>query len=270
MTQISDTQVRPSGCGCGTSAALARPLVYAVGKLGFEHASEARRDALTAENGGTPITTGNELALHLASHRARAALITWTLSIDEHPVYVIKPMSAYSQDVYVKLTQFLAESCVRVSVPGWITGSERLANGNVVPAIDPCLSGLVGWSAAELSKRLGKDLDDKLWGFLGRLFLELRNTGTSPQERARNFAVTEGFIVADKLRSAADKNLNLRDVSVSHSPICRPGSECWDTSLTFFNPDKLTTEPLKVLRFTVDVNDVKPVLIGGIYKMNTY
>src|SRR6266566_2591319 len=51
---------------------------------------------------------------------------------------------------------------------------------------------------------------------------------------------------------------------VERSPICRLDSDCWDVKLTFFPPGKVFEQARKVYRFTVDVSDVCPVMIGKV------
>ncbi len=56
--------------------------------------------------------------------------------------------------------------------------------------------------------------------------------------------------------------MTLRDVSVERSPLNRPGSEYFDVLLTFFDPnDRQGRAPLRT-RFTIDVSDTVPVMIG--------
>jgi hypothetical protein len=56
--------------------------------------------------------------------------------------------------------------------------------------------------------------------------------------------------------------LELESINVTPSPICRPGSDCWDVELYFFYPERQVQTVRKVYRFTVDVSDVVPVTIG--------
>jgi hypothetical protein len=56
----------------------------------------------------------------------------------------------------------------------------------------------------------------------------------------------------------------LDTIEVERSPICRQDSDCWDVKLIFFNPEKQFEVARKVFRFTVDVSDVVPVLVGDV------
>ena len=64
--------------------------------------------------------------------------------------------------------------------------------------------------------------------FLERVYHELRNLGTTPQERAINFSATNAFNVTKVFESALKDGLDLDTIEVERSPICRPESDCWD------------------------------------------
>jgi len=70
--------------------------------------------------------------------------------------------------------------------------------------------------------------------FLQRVYEELRNLGTTPQERAINYAATNAFLVASVYKEAIEANMELDTIRVVRSPVCRPESDCWDVKLTFF------------------------------------
>ena len=98
--------------------------------------------------------------------------------------------------------------------------------------------------------------------FLERIYFELRNNGQTPQERALNFSGTNAFQLEAVFRREAAKRAQLDEITVEPSPICRPDSDCWDVLLIFFNPQNVLAEAREALRFTVDVSDVVPVLVG--------
>ena len=100
--------------------------------------------------------------------------------------------------------------------------------------------------------------------FLERVYHELRNLGTTSQERAINFSATNAFNVTQIFESALKDGLDLDTIEVERSPICRPESDCWDVKLTFFKPAKVFEQARKVYRFTVDVSDVVPVTAGPV------
>jgi cyanobactin maturation PatA/PatG family protease len=100
--------------------------------------------------------------------------------------------------------------------------------------------------------------------FLERVYHELRNLGVTSQERAINFSATNALNVERTFESAIKDDTQLDTIEVQRSPICRPDSDCWDVKLTFFNPGKVFEQARKVYRFTVDVSDVCPVMVGPV------
>jgi hypothetical protein len=64
------------------------------------------------------------------------------------------------------------------------------------------------------------------------------------------------------------KSLSLAGIDVKKSAICRPGSDCQDVILRFFDPHKKTERAVQMYRFTVDVSDVLPVTVGEVRSWN--
>ena len=75
-------------------------------------------------------------------------------------------------------------------------------------------------------------------------------------------AATNAFEIEQVYESAMKEEMDLDTLNVVPSPICRPGSDCWDVELYFFYPERQVQTVRKVYRFTVDVSDVVPVTIG--------
>jgi hypothetical protein len=100
--------------------------------------------------------------------------------------------------------------------------------------------------------------------FLQRVYEELRNLGTAPQDRAINYAATNASQAAAVFREAIKVEMDLDTIEVERSPICRPESDCWDVKLTFFNPSKVFEQARKVYLFSVDVSDVVPVMVSPV------
>jgi hypothetical protein len=69
---------------------------------------------------------------------------------------------------------------------------------------------------------------------------------------------------------AAGESLELDTIEVEKSPICKPGSDCWDVKLVFFNPEKRIQQARKIYRFTIDVSNIIPVTVGAIRSWNIY
>ncbi|AJT63254.3 hypothetical protein T261_1568 [Streptomyces lydicus] len=93
----------PSGCGCGRNGA--RPLVYAIGTIGFDFQTEARRDSFCQQMDPVPgpkTEDGretewqpnpydpNQLRHYLAKNPWAADKLTWTLNMDSTPVYALE------------------------------------------------------------------------------------------------------------------------------------------------------------------------------------
>jgi hypothetical protein len=91
----------------------------------------------------------------------------------------------------------------------------------------------------------------------------LRNLGQTPAERAMNFSATNAFQTAAVFADPASHRMQLDTILVERSAFCRKDSDCWDVKLRFFNPANVL-EARRVSRFTVDVSDVYPVLVGPI------
>jgi cyanobactin maturation PatA/PatG family protease len=104
------SEVRPaSECGCGSSGDL--PLVYALGKVGFDFRSEAIRDGFRQQMvgftagrtepdeqnpDGVPIVeqpnpyNPRHLQRYLAQNPWASDKLTWTLTLDETPIYALE------------------------------------------------------------------------------------------------------------------------------------------------------------------------------------
>jgi cyanobactin maturation PatA/PatG family protease len=229
-----------------------------------------------------------------------AAELIWTLNIELTPIYAIRPAGGFTAEVYQRLVEFLDGQTrnpedeffiERVSVPGYLSGETVcLFSGQVVPVLVPSLRGLFGWNVnqlieavesrvrarykkltpEEIKKRALPSLDDatdnvqgSLRNFLNRIYFDLRNLGQTPAERALNFSATNAFQAAEVFADPASQGMQLDCITVERSPFCRKDSDCWDVKLKFFDPENDRRARL-VSRFTVDVSDVFPVLVGPV------
>jgi cyanobactin maturation PatA/PatG family protease len=286
---VDPGHVRASTCGCGCGGGSPAQLVYALGQLGFDYGTEARRDsiALYMQQPANPYDP-NQLLTYLEKNPWDAASIIWTLNLDATPIYAIKADgAAFASQVYDRLRQFLREQLMegverveRVSIPGWMMGNARLFTGQVVPVIHPVLRGMYSWSTRALVKAVcgsppskgAPPQDQEAFGkkelavenFLKRVYEELRNLGVTPQERAINYAATNALQVGKAFEDALKDHMELDAIGVERSPICRPDSDCWDVRLIFFDPGKVFERARKVDRLTVDVSDVVPVMLGPV------
>ena len=288
---ILPSEVEPAECatcagakGSGNSGGPA--LVYALGQVGYDFGTEARRDSFVQQTGKN-VHDAAELLSYLQEDPASAANIIWTLSLDATVVYAIQPFGPFASLAYNRLLEALkaqlTEGVERVSIPGYTRGSVRLLNGQQVPVIYPEVRGIYSWSTPRLVHAvLGQAPKEKeaaakhaekaadIQNFLERVYYEIRNLGITSQERAMNYAATNAFQVEFVFDEAIRGGLKLDTIGVEKSPICRPGSDCWDVKLTFFNPTKRLEQARHVHRFTVDVSDVVPVTVGKVRHWDMY
>ena len=266
---IAPSQVQPAQNGSSP--------VFALGKIGYDFGTEARRDSLMQHMGSSDLLT------YLDQNPSQAAAVIWTLVLDATPIYAIQPQGAFAGEVYALLRQFLKEQAQegveRVSIPGVIIGQIRLISGQTVPLIRPEPRCMYSWTTAALveavsgkppqksakseEKEAYAQKTDVIANFLERIYHELRNLGISSQERAINYAAANIANASNIFESALKKKLELHSIEVISSPICRPGSDCWDVKLIFFDPENVLRAK-SVYRLTVDVSDVCPVPIAEI------
>ena len=255
-------------CSCSGGAAKQIQLVYALGELGTDFGSEARRDAFSQA-----MPEGMSLLDYLEQNPWEAQSLIWTVNLDATPIYAIVPLGAYASVTYERLRSFLRdENIERVSIPGRVAGSLNLISGQTVPVVVPEVRGMYGWSIAALIEQLMQanptgasegEYRTKIQEYLERIYYEFRNLGTTPPERALNFSATNAFQIADVMSTGTATDVGLDTITVEKSPICRPGSDCYDVKVKFFNLQD-SRRAGKIFRFTVDVSEVIPVSIGRV------
>ena len=271
-------------------------LVYALGTLGYDFGSEARRDTFKQlmppfDLGSGTMVPANpydarQMVDYLASDISEARSLIWTLNIELTPVYAIEPKGPFARESYLALQELLAgqiqpdssDSYIeRVSIPGLLTGRTiKLFSGQVVPVIEPqSTRGLYGWKVnalvnaafAQVQMAEGEANEEAmrrtLDSFLNRIYYDLRNLGTTSQDRALNFAVTNAFQAASTFSQAVAEGMELDSITVEKSPFCRLDSDCWDVKLKFFDPEN-SRRAKKIFRFTIDVSDLIPVTLGEV------
>jgi len=290
---VTPSDLQPAACACQGPDAVAQ-LVYAIGLPGYDLVSEARLDSLAQKMAGDAGHGAPErgaafqpekMLAYLEGHPWDAAAVEWTLNLDGTPVYAIRPRGPFAADTYKELRRFireqLEEGAERISVPGVIAGKARLLMGQVVPVIAPELRGMYSWTtralveaavgpapAEESPAEAKENYAQKavsLGSFLERVYHALRNLGVMPADRAINFAATNAHSVAKVFEAALKEKerVELESINAVRSPICRPGSDCWDVEIYFFFPDRQVQTVRKVYRFTVDVSDIVPVTVGS-------
>jgi cyanobactin maturation PatA/PatG family protease len=275
-------------------------LVYALGTLGYDFGSEARRDSFKqlmpgVQIDGTAIPANpydaRQMVDYLGDNLSEAKSLIWTLNLELTPVYAIEPGGAFARDVYGILQQLLSgqiqaedsENYVeRVSIPGILSGrSVKLFSGQVVPVIEvPNIRGMYGWKVntlvqaairtvqAQATEAQEESIRRTLGSFLSRIYYDLRNLGTTSQDRALNFASTNAFQAASTFAEAVATGMELDSITVEKSPFCRLDSDCWDVKLKFFDPEN-SRRAKKLFRFTIDVSDIIPVTLGEVRSWST-
>ncbi|MET9894444.1 S8 family serine peptidase [Streptomyces sp. NPDC006465] len=183
----------------------------------------------------------------------------------------------------------------RVSVPGVLTDrTVRLYSGQVVPVVEVKSRGVYTWNEAALVRAVIADLMDDagqnndapgellsdddmrrtLRAFLDKIYYQFRNLGQSSADRALNYAGTNGFLFGSQLKdgilsgkTVAGSSNNpwaLDTITVSKSPYCRPGSDCQDVVVSFFDPDN-DRRARRSYQFTFDVSDELPVSLAPVH-----
>ncbi|MEG4576781.1 PatA/PatG family cyanobactin maturation protease [Microcoleus sp. N3A4] len=270
-------------------------IVYALGTLGYDFGSEARRDSFKQlmppfNFGGTMVPANpydaRQMVDYLDDNISEARSLIWTLNIELTPVYAIDPTGPFGAESYRALHELLsgqiqpendAEYVERVSIPGILTGRKvKLYSGQVIPVVEPqSTRGIYGWKVNSLVRAAmaavqaedGTADEDRirntLDGFLNRIYYDLRNLGTTSQDRALNFSVTNAFQAAQTFSEAVAVGMELDSITVEKSPFCRMDSDCWDVKLKFFDPEN-NRRAKKIFRFTIDVSDLIPVTLGEV------
>jgi cyanobactin maturation PatA/PatG family protease len=272
--------IDPADCGCGGSAE--KPaIVYALGTIAYDFGSESHRDSLVQSMGGGNPHDPAALLAYLSENPWDAEEIIWTLNIDSTPIYRLIPNGPHSTIGFERVREFLESqqngNIQRVSIPGNAMGTTTLLNGAKVTNVYPRLRGMYSWTTEALvgattsgKKGSTKALSENVSNFLNQVYYKMRNLGVSAEERALNYAATNAFQVSSVFAAALNENLELDDISATKSPICRPGSDCYDVVLSFFNPKERLTVARKQYRFTVDVSDVVPVTVGEVRSWSVY
>jgi len=273
-------QIDPSDCGCGgTKANPAK--VYALGTIGYDFGSEAHRDSFIQSMGGANPHDPAALLAYLDENPWDAEELIWTLDIDSTPIYSLIPHGSHATLGYERVRNFLKEqingNIQRISVPGLSGGTRTLLSGQKVALLAPRLRGMYSWTTEALAdvstkgaKGASKVLAENVSNFLDRIYYQMRNLGVTSEERALNYAATNAFQASGVFASALGDDLELDSISATKSPICRPGSDCYDVILSFFNPKERLTQARKQYRFTVDVSDLVPVTVGTVKSWSVY
>lgn len=168
----TDSQGTATSCSCNGS----KSLVYALGQVGFDFGTEARRDTFRQLMPPVIVQQGNggpqqqvapnpyaidQLTDYLDGRPSECTKLIWTLNLDLTPIYAIEAETdAYADEVYKVLRTGLRCSALpqdspeyisRISVPGVLTKrTVRLFSGQVLPVVVAQPRGLYAWSETTL------------------------------------------------------------------------------------------------------------------------
>lgn len=231
--QAAVSGVRPSSgdCGCENDA---QGLIFAIGTVGFDFGTEARRDSFRQLMPSVTVGEGSDetqippnpydvvqMSDYLDNDPSESSQLIWTLSLDLNPIYALEARPSYADAVYGKLRIALRSQALppddsarisRVSIPGVLTSrTRRLFSGQTVPVVEVQSRGLYGWEEGQLIKEAIGQIESAMRdvsrsrielvirSFLDKLYVELRNLGQSSPDRALNFAATNIFQLTDFL-----------------------------------------------------------------------
>ena len=160
----------------------------------------------------------------------------------------------------------------------FMIGQVVLYTGQAVPMVQLDMQCAYSWTtnalvAAVAGKRPAKSdaeattawetRNDMVANFLQRIYAESGNLGVLPEHRALNAAATNAMLTSLVFGEALQQNLQLDSYDVRRSPVNPPGTDRYDVIFTFFNPARQLEEARMVYRFTVDVADPLPSIVGA-------
>ena len=293
-TLASSTPITASQSQTLPTASHISRLVYALGTLGYDFGTEARRDSFKQLMPGVDIDgtrvpanpyDARQMADYLAENPSEAKSLIWTLNQELNPIYAIEPTGAFAEEIYETLQLMLdgqveaedSEDYIeRVSIPGRLSDrTVTLFSGQVVRVVEPQnMRGMYGWNVDSLTRAAMatargettldlETLRQSLRSFLDRIYYDLQNLGQTNRDRALNFAATNAFQAASTFAEAVAVGMELDGIEVQKSRFCRYDSDCWDVKLKFFDPEN-NHRAKKLFRFTIDVRDIMPVTIGEV------
>lgn len=163
------------------------------------------------------------------------------------------------------------ETALVTGVVGAIRQAERDAKKPVQEQGQTVAKARIGMSDAELN--------NLILAFLNKIYYQFRNLGQSSADRALNFAGTNTYMIADTVKDGLlsgsmvpgpnDEGRQhmyaLDSIQVSKGPYCRPGSDCQDVTVTFFDPENDQRAKVSYL-FTYDVSYHLPVSLAPVHQ----
>lgn len=163
-TQITPASVPSSQDGVTPSTAHTGQ-IYALGTLGYDFGSQARRDSfkqlMSAVNLDSLLVPANpydarQMVDYLDRNPSESRSLIWTVNMELTPIYAIEPQDPFGAEIYEMLLLLLAgqieaedsdEFVERVSIPAHSTSrTVELFSGQVVPVIKVHnVRGIYGW-----------------------------------------------------------------------------------------------------------------------------
>ncbi|MBW4477309.1 MAG: PatA/PatG family cyanobactin maturation protease [Tolypothrix brevis GSE-NOS-MK-07-07A] len=269
--------------------------VYALGSLGYDFGTEARRDTFKQRMSAVSIDgvlipanpyDTRQMVNHLDLNPSEGKSLIWTLNQELTPIYALEPQKAFASEIYEVFQMLLAgqiqpeesdDYIEQISIPGNLTDrTVELFSGQVVPILAlPNIRGMYGWQVNALVEAAVATVSPEasvpdnvrmrrsLKSFLHRIYYDLRNLGHLDRDRALNFAATNAFQAASTFAEAINSGMGLDSIEIEKSPFCRLNSNCWDVMLKFFDSEN-SRRAKKVYRFTIDVANIMPVTLGTV------
>ncbi|WP_441957300.1 PatA/PatG family cyanobactin maturation protease [Mycolicibacterium houstonense] len=234
-------------CSCGTVASqdtaaavheaptppqAAHPLpvsnVFALGNIGFDFGTEARRDGfrqlmpMAESNDETPIVSepnpydAVQLANYLDEHPWESTKLIWTMNLNLTPIYAIEAEVTYHEAVYKMLRYALRcqvlpaeddEFVSRVSLPGVLTNrTVTTFAGQRLPVIVVQRRGLYTWNENNLVRAVLGAIDfDKLTNQLG---IERAKAESRTELKLRQMLDKVYYELRNLGQSSADRAIN--------------------------------------------------------------
>ncbi|MQA15039.1 MAG: PatA/PatG family cyanobactin maturation protease, partial [Pseudonocardiaceae bacterium] len=183
-------------CGCDSGQ---QSLIFAIGNVGFDFGTEARRDSFRQLMPRVEVASGQPTLppnpydvmqlcdyLDTEGNHSESTQLIWTLNLDLTPIYALEARPQYADDVYSKLRSALRRHAMppgdesyisRVSIPGTLTSrTRRLFSGQLVPVVEVQSRGLYGWEEGDLVDRVVGEVQQER-GDVGpdRIRLVIRN-----------------------------------------------------------------------------------------------
>lgn len=173
-------------CGCGVqpsaplNGSAVRSNIYAIGSVGFDFVTEARRDTyrqlmprvdpatgrppVIGEGPATTVPPNPHDAIQLVNYLdgtpSESTKLIWTLNLELTPIYAIEAELPYAEDVYKLLRAALRGESLpdtdpnfvsRVSIGGFLSGrTVRLFSGQILPVVVAQPRGLFTWNEPAL------------------------------------------------------------------------------------------------------------------------